>query len=80
MDKTSKLTFGDALEAMRNGKAVRLPHWSPEVKILLQKPDEHSKMTAPYLYVQSRFGRVPWNPTQVELLSTDWQVSTHIDQ
>lgn len=74
------MSFGAALEAMKNGKAVRLPHWSPEVKIQLQKPDEHSKMTAPYLYVQSRFGRVPWNPTQVELLSTDWQVSTHIDQ
>lgn len=74
------MSFGAALEAMKNGKAVRLPHWSPDVKILLQKPDEHSKMTAPYLYVQSRFGRVPWNPTQVELLSTDWQVSTYIDQ
>lgn len=75
-----KMSFGDALTAMCAGKAVRLPHWSPDVKILLQKPDEHSKMTAPYLYVQSRFGRVPWNPTQVELLSTDWQVSTYIDQ
>lgn len=77
---TGKMSFGDALTAMRAGKAVRLPHWSPEVKILLQKPDEHSKMTAPYLYVQSRFGRVPWNPTQVELLSMEWQISTHTDQ
>ena len=79
-DVHTGMNFGAALEAMRNGMAVRLPHWSPEVKILIQKPDDRSKMTAPYLYVQSRFGRVPWNPTQVELLSADWQVSTHIDQ
>ena len=53
-DVHTGMNFGAALEAMRNGMAVRLPHWSPEVKILIQKPDENSKMTAPYLYVQSR--------------------------
>lgn len=73
---TEGLSFGRALCALRQGIAVRLPHWSPEVKILLQKPDEHSKMTAPYLYVQSRFGRVPWIPTQIELLSMEWQIAT----
>ena len=73
------MSFGAALEAMKNGKAVRLPHWSPEVKIQLQKPDEHSMMTHAYLYVRSRFGCVPWIPTQVELLSMDWQVSKHVE-
>lgn len=68
------LSFGDALDAMRRGKSVRLPKWSPEVKIQIQFPDEHSKMTAPYMYVESRFGRVPWNPTQIEILSTDWEI------
>ena len=69
------LSFGDALDAMRRGKAVRLPKWSPEVKIQIQFPDEHSKMTAPYMYVESRFGRVPWNPTQIEILSEEWQIA-----
>lgn len=69
------MSFGAALEAMKDGKAVRLPHWSPEVKIQLQKPDEHSKMTHAYLYVRSRFGCVPWIPTQVELLSCEWEVA-----
>ena len=68
------LSFGDALDAMRRGKSVRLPKWSPEVKIQIQFQDEHSKMTAPYMYVESRFGRVPWNPTQIEILSTDWEI------
>jgi hypothetical protein len=69
------LSFGDALDAMRRGKSVRLPKWSPEVKIQIQFPDENSKMTAPYMYVESRFGRVPWNPTQIEILSKEWQIA-----
>ena len=69
------LSFGDALDAMRRGKSVRLPQWSPEVKIQIQFPDENSKMTAPYMYVESRFGRVPWNPTQIEILSKEWQIA-----
>lgn len=71
------MTFGEALTALREGKAVRLPYWKPDVRIMLQNPDEHSKMTAPYLYVESRFGRVPWVVTQIELLSTAWEISNH---
>lgn len=66
--------FGEALEAMKAGKGARLPKWSPEVVIRAQYPDEHSKMTAPYLYVESRFGRVPWKETMIELFSEDWEI------
>lgn len=76
MDKNKDMTFSEALDALKAGKAVRLPHWKKDVRILLQTPDEHSKMTAPYLYVESRFGRVPWVVTQVELLSNVWELST----
>jgi len=31
-------------------------------------------MTVSYLYVESRFGRVPWKETMIELLSEDWEV------
>lgn len=31
-------------------------------------------MTAPYLYVESRFGRVPWKETMIELFSEEWEV------
>lgn len=67
-------TFGCVLGALKNGMSARLPHWKPDVRIMLQVQDEHSKMTAPYLYVQSRFGCVPWIPTQIELLSEEWEV------
>ena len=67
-------TFGTALEFLKDGESARLPNWSEDVKITLQTPDEHSKMTAPYIYVTSRFGKVPWNPTQIELLSNEWEM------
>ena len=57
------MTFGEAFEQVKKGKGMRLLQWSPEVVIRAQYPDENSKMTAPYLYVESRFGRVPWKET-----------------
>ena len=53
---------------------MRLPQWSKDVVIKAQFPDENSKMTAPYLYVESRYGRVPWKETMIELFSEEWEV------
>lgn len=72
--KASGVCFGLALEAMKKGKGARLPKWSEDVVIRAQFPDEHSKMTAPYLYVESRFGRVPWKETMIELFSDEWEI------
>lgn len=71
------MKFGLGLVGLQTGQFefIRLPHWSEDVKIKLQKPDENSKMTAEYLYVESRFGRVPWIPTQIELLSDRWMAN-----
>ena len=78
------MDFGTAFTAIKdatlakvensNKKGMRLPAWSPDVIIRVQKPDEHSKMTAPYLYVESRFGRVPWKETMIELFSDKWEL------
>tara|TARA_R110000868_G_scaffold92281_4_gene255996 strand:- start:11393 stop:11635 length:243 start_codon:yes stop_codon:yes gene_type:complete len=57
-----------------NQKGMRLPQWSEDVIIRIQVPDEHSKMTAPYLYVESRFGMVPWKETMIELFSDKWEL------
>jgi len=66
--------FGWALSQLRKGNTVGLPYWSPDVFLKLQVPDENSKMTAPYIYVTSRYGKVPWVATQIEMLSLDWEV------
>lgn len=66
--------LGQAFEAVKKGQGMRLPQWNNDVVIKAQFPDEHSKMTAPYLYVESRFGCVPWKETNIELFSDDWEV------
>ena len=71
----TNLPFSTALELLKHGLSVRLPHWKPDVRIKMQPPDEHSKMTHPYLYVESRFGCVPWVITQVELMSNSWEIA-----
>jgi hypothetical protein len=67
------MVFGDALESVKKGSGMRLSQWSNDVVIKAQYPDENSKMTAPYLYVESRFGRVPWKETMIELFSDKWE-------
>lgn len=78
------MDFGDAFSSIKtatlteqknpNPKGMRLPTWSEDVVIRVQKPDENSKMTAPYLYVESRFGKVPWKETMIELFSDKWEL------
>ncbi len=64
--------FSEALIALKQSKRVKLRKWSDDVYLKIQLPDSNSKMTHQYIYVTSRFGLVPWNPTQVELLSNEW--------
>ena len=68
------MNFGQAFEAVKKGKGMRLPKWSDDVVVRAQYPDLYSKMTAPYLYVESRFGQVPWKETMIELFAEDWEV------
>lgn len=66
--------FGVVLRSWKSGMGARLRHWNEDVVIRAQYPDEHSKMTAPYLYVESRFGCVPWKETMIELFSEKWGI------
>lgn len=73
----SDLSFGRALDSVQDNpdtRGMRLPSWKEDVIIKCQMPDENSKMTAPYLYVESRFGRVPWKETMIEMFSKKWQL------
>lgn len=73
----SNLSFGRAFDSVQDNpdtRGMRLPSWKEDVIIRCQMPDENSKMTAPYLYVESRFGRVPWKETMIEMFSKEWQL------
>ncbi len=80
------LSFGQAIEATKKGKRVARKGWNGKgLSIELQVPDEHSKMTLPYLFMNypSKFAsesaplnhinaRVPWLASQTDILSEDW--------
>lgn len=68
------MNFEDAFRATKNGSGMRLSSWSPDVVIRAQYPDDNSKMSAPYLYVESRYGKVPWKETYIELFSDQWEL------
>lgn len=82
---TSGMNFGLAIEAMKMGKRVRRRGWNGKgIFIELQVPDEHSKMSHPYIYIdttglqtdnpESPKNRVPWFASQTDMLSDDWEI------
>lgn len=66
--------FGGALDMLKAGQRVTREGWNGKGQYLeLQTPDEHSKMTSPYIYITTAQGdRVPWRASQTDLLSNDW--------
>jgi hypothetical protein len=77
------MNFGKALEALKAGKKVCRSGWNGKgMWLLLQRPDEHSKMTLPYIYIEYPGGhpaypngsRVPWLASQTDMLSEDWLI------
>jgi hypothetical protein len=68
------MEYYKALEqVIEHKKGMRLPHWEKEVVIRAQFPDVNSKMTHPYLYVDSNNGTVPWKETFPEMFSKKWE-------
>lgn len=68
--------FGFALNALRDGARVARSGWNGKGQWLkLQVPDEHSKMTLPYIYINTvQNDLVPWLASQTDLLAEDWEV------
>lgn len=68
------LDFGEALAQLRRGLAVARRGWNGTgMWIMLQVPDEHSKMRRPYLFMKPVDGDlVPWVASQSDLLAEDW--------
>lgn len=75
------MKFGIALTMLQDGlcEGIRLPKWDDSVVIRMQTPDANSKMTHPYLYVESRYGCVPWKETMVELFAENWELVNPVD-
>ena len=78
------MNFGQAIEKLKEGKKVARKDGTERIFIELQVPDEHSKMTQPYIYIDTLGlqtanpnapkGRVPWLASQTDMLAEDWEV------
>lgn len=79
------LTFGLAIEALKLGKKVARRGWNGKgIFIELQVPDQHSKMSSPYIFIDTTGlqtdnpdaprSRVPWLASQTDVLAEDWIV------
>lgn len=70
------MKFGEAIEAVKAGKRIAREDWNGKNMYLeLQRPDEHSKMTLPYIYMKTAQGDfVPWLASQTDILSEDWKI------
>lgn len=76
--------FGDALNHLKSGGRVCRAGWNGKgIFIELQVPDAHSKMTSPYIFIDTTGlqsdnpsaprSRVPWLASQTDMLASDWQ-------
>ena len=81
----SSFDFGRAIKALLSGKRVARKGWNGRgIFIELQVPDEYSKMTHPYIYMDmtglqttnpdAPKDRVPWLASQTDMLATDWMI------
>lgn len=77
------MDFGWALRQLKEGRKVCRLGWNGKgIYIELQRPDEHSKMTQPYIYIvttglqsdnpNAPRGVVPWLASQTDMLAEDW--------
>lgn len=79
------MDFGDCIRQLKSGKRMCRRGWNGKgIYIELQTPDEHSKMTQPYIYIvtsnletdnpDAPKGIVPWLASQTDMLAEDWEV------
>lgn len=68
------MNFSKALDALCTGHRLTRRGWNGVgMWVEMQRPDEYSKMTEPYLFLNYPDGRrSPWVPSQGDLFATDW--------
>jgi hypothetical protein len=79
---THDMSFSEALRALKQGKKLARTGWNGKGRWLeLQRPDAHSKMTLPYIFMScfddaanTPGARVPWLVSQTDMLAEDWLV------
>ena len=79
------MTFGEAIEALKNDLAVRRKGWNGKgIFIALKRPTDTSDMTHAYIYIDTTElltdnpyapkDVVPWLASQTDMLASDWEI------
>jgi hypothetical protein len=79
------MDFGQAIWNLKNGNKMARAGWNGKgIFIELQTPDLFSKMTHPYIFIDTTGlqtnnpdapkNRVPWLASQTDMLADDWEV------
>ena len=83
--KIVDMSFGAAIVALKRGYRVARKGWNGNgIFLELQVPDEHSKMSFPYIYIDTTGlqtdnvdapkSLVPWLASQTDMLCDDWHI------
>ncbi|AIM37389.1 hypothetical protein KO02_12320 [Sphingobacterium sp. ML3W] len=79
------MNFEEALSLLKKGEKLQRLGWNGKgIFIEMQVPNMHSKMSHPYLFIDTtglisdnldaRRNLVPWAPSQTDILAEDWQI------
>ena len=79
------MNFGLALEELKKGNKVARKGWNGKgIFVELQRPTESSKMTHPYIFIDTTGLKsdnefaprdlVPWLASQTDMLAEDWEI------
>lgn len=76
------ISFSEALSAVKSGHAIQRAGWNGSgLVVKAQFPDDHSKMTLPYLYIEypqdaktTPGARCPWLASQTDIMAEDWGI------
>lgn len=76
------MDIGRMLVELKQGQPMTRRGWNGiGMSIELQVPDEHSKMTLPYIYMNTVTGdKVPWLASQTDILAVDWDYAALVEQ
>ena len=74
------VSFSLALDAAKKGKWIQRSGWNGSgLVVKAQFPDENSKMTLPYLYIEypkdaknTPGAKCPWLASQTDIMAEDW--------
>jgi len=74
------VNFSDALNSIKSGAKAYREGWNGKgLRIQIQRPDEGSMMTLPYIYMSypedaktTPGCKVPWIASQTDMLADDW--------